>query len=113
MYFIDGQPSEDHFGHKLDGIYQDSAFFPFWHYVIPRDFGLTTHFKGIQFTNVSPGSNNTNDEKQRILIVEDDPDIANLYKLSLENDGFSVDSFNDPLLALSNYKAGAIRFIVT
>jgi hypothetical protein len=33
--------------------------------------------------------------------VDDDLDIANLYKLSLERDGFAVDTFNDPLLALS------------
>lgn len=45
-------------------------------------------------------------ENRRILIVDDDPDIANLYKLSLERDGFVVDAFDDPLLALSNYKVG-------
>ena len=47
----------------------------------------------------------TSDDK-RILIVDDEPDIANLYKLSLECDGFVVDTFNDPLLVLSNYRAG-------
>jgi DNA-binding response OmpR family regulator len=48
----------------------------------------------------------TSSENRRILIVDDDPDIANLYKLSLERDGFVVDAFNDYLLALSNYKVG-------
>jgi DNA-binding response OmpR family regulator len=33
-------------------------------------------------------------DKRRILIVDDDPDISNLYKLSLERDGFVVDTFN-------------------
>ena len=51
-------------------------------------------------------------EKRRILIVDDDPDIANLYKLSLENDGFVVDAFNDPLLALSNYKVGTYDLLL-
>jgi DNA-binding NtrC family response regulator len=45
-------------------------------------------------------------DKRRILILDDGPDIAKLYKLSLERDGFVVDAFNDPLLALSNYRAG-------
>jgi len=53
----------------------------------------------------SKDSTMTSDEK-RILIVDDEPDIANLYKLSLECDGFVVDAFNDPLLVLSNYRAG-------
>lgn len=45
-------------------------------------------------------------EEGRILVVDDDPDIANLYKLSLESDGFIVNTFNDPLLLLANYKVG-------
>jgi DNA-binding response OmpR family regulator len=44
--------------------------------------------------------------------VDDDRDIANLYKLSLERDGFVVDSFNDPLLALSGYEAGAYDLLI-
>ena len=44
--------------------------------------------------------------EKRILIVDDDPDISNLYKLSLERDGFVVDAFNDPLLTLSDYQVG-------
>jgi two-component system response regulator ChvI len=42
----------------------------------------------------------------RILIVDDDLDITTLFKMSLERFGFAVDVFNNPLLALSNYKAG-------
>lgn len=45
-------------------------------------------------------------QEGRILVVDDDPDIANLYKLSLESDGFIVNTFNDPLLLLANYKVG-------
>ncbi|MFL6322278.1 MAG: response regulator, partial [Nitrososphaeraceae archaeon] len=33
-------------------------------------------------------------------------DIARLFATSLERDGFVVDVFNEPLSALSNYKAG-------
>ena len=41
----------------------------------------------------------------KILIVDDDPDIILSFKNGLESYGFEVDSFNDPLLALKNFKA--------
>jgi PleD family two-component response regulator len=41
---------------------------------------------------------------KRILIVDDDYDIARLFKIALERVGFIVDVFNDPLASLSNYK---------
>jgi DNA-binding response OmpR family regulator len=40
------------------------------------------------------------------MIVDDEKDIARLFATSLERSGFVVDIFNDPLSALSNYKAG-------
>ena len=39
-----------------------------------------------------------------ILIVDDDQDVIVSLKITLENYGFKVDSYNDPLLALSNFK---------
>jgi DNA-binding response OmpR family regulator len=42
----------------------------------------------------------------RIMIVEDDQDIAQTFAITLQDNGFAVDVFNDPLYALSNYKAG-------
>ena len=47
-----------------------------------------------------------NDKKKRILLVDDEYDIALAFKISLENNGFTVDTFNDPEEALSNFKAG-------
>jgi two-component system catabolic regulation response regulator CreB/two-component system response regulator ChvI len=45
--------------------------------------------------------------KNRILIVDDEPDIARLFKLGLERQGrFEVDVYNDPIIALSNYRSG-------
>jgi DNA-binding response OmpR family regulator len=41
----------------------------------------------------------------KILIVDDDPDIVLTFKTGLESNGFEVDSYNDPLLALKNFKA--------
>jgi CheY-like chemotaxis protein len=40
----------------------------------------------------------------RVLIVDDEPDIITLFELALRDSGFEVDSFNDPLAALSNFK---------
>jgi two-component system response regulator ChvI len=47
------------------------------------------------------------ESKNRILIVDDEPDIARLFKLGLERQGgFEVDVYNDPIIALSNYRSG-------
>ena len=43
--------------------------------------------------------------KIKILLVDDDPDIVLTFKTGLESSGFEVDSYNDPLLALKNFKA--------
>ena len=42
----------------------------------------------------------------RILLVDNEPDIALAFKIGLEDNGFVVDAFNDPLLALSSLKQG-------
>ena len=41
----------------------------------------------------------------KILIVDDDLDIILSFKNGLESNGFEVDSYNDPILALKNFKA--------
>ncbi len=50
--------------------------------------------------------------KQRILIIDDDSDILEVFKLGLERDGFMVDAFRDPVLALSNYEAGSYDLLL-
>jgi DNA-binding NtrC family response regulator len=42
--------------------------------------------------------------KKKILIVDDNPDIILTFKNALESNSFEVDSYNDPLLALKNFK---------
>jgi DNA-binding response OmpR family regulator len=42
--------------------------------------------------------------KRRILIVDDDIDINNLFKLFLEYDGYNVDAFTDPIDALYSFR---------
>jgi CheY-like chemotaxis protein len=46
-----------------------------------------------------------NSQNPRILIVDDEKDVARLFGISLERNDFVVDVFNDPMSALSNYKA--------
>ena len=40
----------------------------------------------------------------RILIVDDDPDIISLFTIGLEDSGFEVHAYNDPLEALAKFK---------
>ena len=39
------------------------------------------------------------------MVVDDDADIILTFKTGLESNGFEVDSYDDPLLALKNFKA--------
>jgi DNA-binding response OmpR family regulator len=45
-------------------------------------------------------------KKKRILVVDDENDLNLLLKIVLEDNGFEVNTFNDPLLALDNFKSG-------
>ena len=61
--------------------------------------------KGDIMTIVDMSSSfNKNRNNSRILLVDDEPDAALVYKIVLEHNRFKVDSFTDPLLALSNFK---------
>jgi DNA-binding response OmpR family regulator len=42
--------------------------------------------------------------KKRILLVDDEPDITFALGMGLEDNGFEVDAFNDPLLVLQSFK---------
>ncbi|HJY14477.1 MAG TPA: response regulator, partial [Nitrososphaeraceae archaeon] len=46
------------------------------------------------------------EKKRKILVVDDEPDNASVFTMSLEDGGFEVDTFTDPLLALSTFNAG-------
>ena len=41
---------------------------------------------------------------KRILLIDDEPDITYTLEKVLEDNGLKVDSFNDPILAVNNYK---------
>jgi DNA-binding response OmpR family regulator len=67
-------------------------------------------------TVATPTTNNINNMNsnrvKRILIVDDEQDIISVFKMVLEMNDFEVDAYNDPLLALSNFKKNAYDLII-
>jgi DNA-binding NtrC family response regulator len=53
-------------------------------------------------TNQS-GFKNSNSKKS-VLVVDDEPDIVNLIKQSLQQNGLKVSPFTDPVMALEDFK---------
>ena len=51
-------------------------------------------------------------ENNRILVVDDEPDLTQVSTLALEYYGYKVDSFNDPQEALSKFKPGLYDLII-
>jgi DNA-binding response OmpR family regulator len=51
-------------------------------------------------------------ENNRILVVDDEPDLTQVSTLALEYHGFKVDSFNDPQEALLKYKPGLYDLVI-
>jgi CheY-like chemotaxis protein len=63
-------------------------------------------------TNTSRLTNNNKSTKKRILVIDDEDDINLALKVVLENDGFEMTTFNDPLEALRNLKANLYDLIL-
>jgi DNA-binding response OmpR family regulator len=53
-----------------------------------------------------------NENKKKILIIDDDPDICVTLKEIFKQNGFGADSFTDPLLALHKFKAGLYNLLL-
>lgn len=50
-------------------------------------------------------------EQKSILVLDDDPDIGNLFKLGLQRKfGSDVSAFTDPLLALEHFKINSEKY---
>lgn len=54
----------------------------------------------------------TESRKWRIMAVDDEHDIAKVFKSGLEGAGFQVDIYNDPEEALRNFKPGSYDMIL-
>jgi two-component system response regulator ChvI len=50
--------------------------------------------------------------KKRILIVDDEPDVNLILKMVLEGNGFHVDTFDTPLLALEYFRKGLYNLVI-
>jgi DNA-binding response OmpR family regulator len=53
-----------------------------------------------------------NPGSSRLFLVDDEPDVIFTFKKGLEAHGFVVDAFNDPVLALSNFKPGVYGLLL-
>ncbi len=51
-------------------------------------------------------------KERRILVVDDEPDNTSVFSMGLEDEGFVVDTYNDPQLALSAFKAGTYDLLI-
>ena len=49
---------------------------------------------------------------KKILLVDDEPDVTFTIKNILEDSGYNVDSFNDPILALNYYKVNFYALVI-
>ena len=50
--------------------------------------------------------------KNSILLIDDEPDITFTIKNILEDNGFKVDSFTDPISALDNYQINYYDLVI-
>ncbi|HJT46935.1 MAG TPA: response regulator [Nitrososphaeraceae archaeon] len=71
----------------------------------------TTHNSNSNSSNSNSNVKNTSQSHQsnnprKILIVDDEPDITSSFDMILQMNGFEVDTYNDPILSLSNFKPG-------
>jgi DNA-binding response OmpR family regulator len=53
-----------------------------------------------------------NGKKKKVLIVDDEPDVSNVLKKVFDRSGFNADSYDDPILALENFKAGSYDLVL-
>jgi DNA-binding response OmpR family regulator len=49
---------------------------------------------------------------KRILVVDDEPDITLILKKVLEDNGFRVDSFNEPSSVIQNFRPGVYDLLI-
>jgi DNA-binding response OmpR family regulator len=57
-------------------------------------------------------NNNNNSLRNKILLIDDEPDITTIFVLGLEDHAFKVDVFIDPLRALADFEKGSYDFVL-
>ena len=53
-----------------------------------------------------------NVKKKKVLIVDDEHNVNTILKKVFEQNGFNADSYDDPILALENFKAGSYDLLL-
>ena len=56
--------------------------------------------------------NNSATTTTRLLLVDNEPDNISVLSMGLEDEGFKVDAFNDPISALSNFKPNYYSLVI-
>ena len=51
-------------------------------------------------------------KNRKILIVDNEPDINLSLKIFLEENGFEVDTYDDPIIALDNFRRGVYDLLI-
>ena len=54
----------------------------------------------------------SNNKVKKILLVDDELDVIYAIKNVLEDHGFQIDSFNDPILALKSYRMNFYDLVI-
>jgi DNA-binding response OmpR family regulator len=54
----------------------------------------------------------SDEKRNKILLVDDEPDITMSFKATLQNSGFIVHTYQDPLIALSKFKPGYYDLVI-
>jgi DNA-binding response OmpR family regulator len=63
-------------------------------------------------TTTNEGALASQGAKRRILVVDNEPDITVTLQVGLEEGGFDVDAFTDPLLALKSFKPNSYDLVL-
>ena len=61
-------------------------------------------------TNLEGGQ--TSKTKAKILIIDDDKDITNLFSIFLEYNGYSVEAYTNPMEAINNFRKNSHDLII-
>jgi DNA-binding response OmpR family regulator len=63
-------------------------------------------------TTADTKDNNNNNRAYKILVVDDERDITSVITKGLKSNGFEVDSYNNPILALEKFRANAYDLLI-
>jgi CheY-like chemotaxis protein len=61
---------------------------------------------------MASNNNNSIPTTKRIILVDNEPDSTSVLSMGLEDEGYIVDAFNDPILALSNFKCSYYSLVI-